>query len=566
MKRKIIVILSVILSVCVFMFTMTACGSKESSHTDGLTFQLINNNSEYEVIGYKGTSAEVSIGSTYNGKPVTSIGDCAFRNCDWITSVIIPDSITHIGEYAFGEYEYNECPSLIYNIKDGLKYLGSRNNPYLFLAGPVNLEKETATIEDSCKIIGSFAFDGAYLTNVTIGENITSISKGAFRGCSLLTSVTMGNNIKSIGNDAFSGCRSLTNVDIPNSVKSIGYTAFLGCSSLESITIPKNIIRIENRTFYGCRNLSEVVIPESVTSIGEKAFENCSKITKVNYLGTIDQWAQIEFSSNPLIYAQKLYIKDEVVSEAVLTTTSKISDYAFEFCRSLKRVVLGNSVKIIGCGAFSFCDSLTNVTVSDSLTSIGTMAFYGCDLLTNLVIPDSVVNIGTGTFVGCNSLNYTVKGGIKYFGSISNPYLFCVSATSTDIIKATIDENCKFIGDNAFEYCRYLEEVSIPSGIVSIGHSAFYNCNALDDITLSDELTFIGESAFYQCTSLHEIIIPSSVRYIGYEAFRGCNSLVIYCKASSEPTEWNTHWNKLGKDYDYYVPVVWGYTANNPNG
>ena len=484
MKNKITVALIVIFSVCTFMFTMTACGYKDSSHTDGLTFELINNNSGYEVVSYTGTSTEVSIGSTYNGKPVTSIGDCAFRNCDWITSVIIPESITHVGDYAFGDYEYNECPSLMYNIKDGLKYLGNSINPYLFLAGPVSQEKETATIDSRCKIIGSFAFDGAFLTNVTIGENITSISKGAFQGCSLLTSVTMGNNIKSIGDDAFSGCRSLTDINMPDSVMSIGYTAFLGCSSLTNITIPKKIIRIENRTFYGCRNLKEVVIPEGITSIGEEAFENCSKITKVNYLGTIDQWAQIEFSSNPLIYAQKLYINGEVVTEAVLTTASKISDYAFEFCRSLKRVVLGNSVKTIGCDAFVFCDSLTNITLSDSLTSIGTMAFAYCDSLTNLIIPDSVVNIGTGTFVGCDSLNYTIKDGIKYFGSISNPYLFCVSATDTDITKANIDENCRFIGDCAFEYCRFLKEISIPSGIVSIGHSAFYSCNALNGITL----------------------------------------------------------------------------------
>ena len=156
-------------------------------------------------------------------------------------------------------------------------------------------------------------------------------------------------------------------------------------------------------------------------------------------------------------------------------------------------------------------------------------------------------------------MNYTIKDGIKYFGSISTPYLFCVSATDTDITKANIDENCRFIGDGAFEYCRFLKEISIPSGIVSIGHSAFYSCNALNDIILPNVLTYIGESAFYQCTSLDEVMIPNSVRYIEYEAFRGCKSLVIYCEATTKPTEWNTHWNKLDNDYDYYVPVVWGY-------
>ncbi len=124
-------------------------------------------------------TGELVIPDNIEGSPVTSIGEWAF-NRSRLTSITIPDSVTSIGNEAFG--------------------LCTR------------------------------------LTSITIPDSVTTIGDGAFYRCSALTSITIGNGVTSIGERAFSSCSDLTSITIPDSVTSIGDSAFLECSSLSSIT------------------------------------------------------------------------------------------------------------------------------------------------------------------------------------------------------------------------------------------------------------------------------------------------------------------------------------------
>ena len=143
------------------------------------------------------------IPSTYDEKPVTTIGDSAFRICKSLTSLTIPDGVTSIGDKAF----YG-CSSLM-----------------------------SVTIPDSVTSIGRYAFSGCSgFTSVTIGKSVTSIGMSAFSSCSSLTSLAIGKSVTSIGIAAFFSCSSLTSVTIPDSVTSIGIAALRDCSSLENIT------------------------------------------------------------------------------------------------------------------------------------------------------------------------------------------------------------------------------------------------------------------------------------------------------------------------------------------
>ena len=110
---------------------------------------------------------------------VTSIGPSAFRNCIYLTSIVISDSVTSIGENAF-----RGCSGL---------------------------------------------------TSITIPDSVTSIGSGAFEDCTSLTNITIPDSVTSIGYSAFYGCTSITSITIPNSVTSIGEYAFYDCDSLTSI-------------------------------------------------------------------------------------------------------------------------------------------------------------------------------------------------------------------------------------------------------------------------------------------------------------------------------------------
>ena len=166
------------------------------------------NDSGITVTGYEGElPADMVLPGEINGKTVIAIGDKAFRDCDSLTSVTIPNSVTSIGGHAF-----SSCYSLT-----------------------------SVTIPDSVTRIGDGAFKYCgSLTSVTIPDSVTSIGDGAFEGCGSLTSVTIPDSVTSIGDYAFWSCDSLTSVTIPNSVTSIGEWAFKYCDSLTSVTIPAN--------------------------------------------------------------------------------------------------------------------------------------------------------------------------------------------------------------------------------------------------------------------------------------------------------------------------------------
>ena len=131
----------------------------------------------------------------------------------------------------------------------------------------------SVVIPNSVTSIGERAFCCCGgLTSVTIPNSVTSIGLCAFKGCCSLTSVTIGNSVTSIGERAFCDCSALTSVTIPNSVTSIGGCPFLYCSALTSVTFHCKEI---GQWFYGIKSIKNIEIGDEVTSIGERAFSSC---------------------------------------------------------------------------------------------------------------------------------------------------------------------------------------------------------------------------------------------------------------------------------------------------
>ena len=170
---------------------------------------------------------------------ITSIGECAFLQCTNLTSITIPDSVTSISVYAFGG-----CTSLTsitvdinnqhYASENGVLFNKNKTTLILYLEGKTDT---SYSIPDSITTIGDYAFGCCEsLTSITIPDSVTSIGEGAFNNCNGLTSITIPNSVTSIGGYAFAFCQCLTSITIPNSVTSINDCTFIECYSLTAIT------------------------------------------------------------------------------------------------------------------------------------------------------------------------------------------------------------------------------------------------------------------------------------------------------------------------------------------
>ena len=316
---------------------------------------------------------------------VTSIGDCAFYDCESLKSLVIPDSVTSIGKSAFLNCE--SLKSLV--IPDSVTSIGGRA-----FVGCTSLK--SLVIPDSVGNIIGNPFSGwngelKCLSPYFIYDNKVLFDKDkskiiAFRDKNT-TSYVIPDSVSSIGDYAFWNCHSLKRLVLPDSVSSIGDWAFWNCRSLTDIVIPDSVNSIGDRVFSGCCSLKSLVIPDNVSSIGESAFEDCTSLSSL------------------------------VIPEGV----TSIGHCAFRGCYSLSNIVIPNGVTSIGGCAFSRCKSLVEVVIPDSVTSIGYWAFDGCRSLTDIVIPDSVTSIGDGAFENC-SFPYDLKQelisrfGEKIFG------------------------------------------------------------------------------------------------------------------------------------------------------
>jgi len=241
--KKLIVFLSLIL---VFSIVFISCDMSSSgnggsdddneivSNESGFGFKLnwdgtytLSSNELYD-------ATEVTIPTSFEGKPVTAIGDYALSGLNEVKSLVIPNGITHIGEGAF-----SSCSSLeSIVIPDSVVSIGREAFSYCESLESIDLSDNIMTLPDYCfESTAYYQNDANWEDGVLYVDNHLIEARDSVSGTYSVKSGT-----KTICADAFYGCDSLEGIVIPDGVVAIGDRAFLECYNLQSITLPDSLI------------------------------------------------------------------------------------------------------------------------------------------------------------------------------------------------------------------------------------------------------------------------------------------------------------------------------------
>ena len=493
---------------------------------------------------------------------VTTIGVNAFRNCNGLTSVVIPSSISRIGSYAF--YQCSGFNTIYFNALncEDISISNSNTAPFKYCTGSL-------VIGDGVSKIPSYMFYAASFTgNLTIPDSVTSIGDGAFQQSSFTGSLVIGNSVLTIGSMAFYGCGFSGNLTIGGSVITIGNSAFHSCQFVGNLIIPNTVSTIGDMAFCGCNGFSgSLYIPNSVTVIGNSAFMECSgfigSFVLPNSVTTIGDYA---FSGCSGFYGDLI----------IPNTITEINDGVFQECRGFSgSLIIPNSVSSIGSRAFLQCTGFTgSLNIPSTVTAIGEEAFFNCNGFTgSLSIPNSVTTIGSQAFCSCSGISSISipESVIDLYGNAFNEtgwyenqaegYLYlnnwCLGYKGTEKGTLIIHEGIKHIANQAFLHrSRFEGNLKLPKSLQTIGISSFSSCSGLTGkLLIPKAVTTIGRNAFYNCVGLTSIEITSSTTSIGIGAFIYCDGItsLIVLAVTTPPIGYGAFYS-VDKSIPVYVP------------
>ena len=403
-----------------------------------------------------------------------------------LTSVLIPSSVTSIGDTAFHS---NRLSTL-------------------------DLSNVTQV-----HTISINAFSNNLLTSLTIPSHITDIGAYAFENNQINTlNLSNATSLQTIGQGAFRNNRFMSSLTIPNSVTSIGRYAFKSDSSnpqtITTLTLGTGLTTVGDNAFQ-YTTTTNLIMPQYVSGVASDFNYKYTGVVNLTIQSGVIPDNAFSHSSNQLnSTVTSLTLGSGVTSiggSAFITSTSsgcaRLTSLTFE----------GNSqLQTVGASAFAN-NQISSLTIPNGVTSIGNIAFYG-NQISSLTIPSSVANIGAQAFYGNQLSSLTIPSSVTRIES----YTFAYNQISSLIIPSSVTS----IGYSAFER-NQLSSLNLTNAtsLETIDDFAFsYNQISTFDFTNATSLQIIGQSAFKNNQlNMSSLTIPNSVTRIEAYAFESNN-------------------------------------------
>lgn len=413
-------------------------------------------NGEATIYAYTGLESELTLPNTLEGCPVTALGDCALKNNERLTSVVIPAGVKTIGaevlQYCYnlthveipegveriGAYAFVGMDSLMdvtvpasvteiglgafteaaagftmygYTSSAAQTYAGENDIPFVALDGGETDEtltegKYTYTVEEGKATVVAYAGGDvkAVIPQTLGGYPVTAISAHAFEGDTVLMDVTIPEGVSAIGEYAFASCTALNGVHLPVSLESVGAHAFDGCSNLNFVEFEKNVTFVGEEAFVNC---GEYIFFRAYPGTAPADYADAHGIFyEYNY----DELYDGGYVYN-VLYGEEAAVVGYTGSASDLVIPASLGGYpvtmiapeAFQSRTDITSVVFPEGLTLIATNAFAYCENLSSVSFPSTLIEFYGSAFAGT-ALTDITLPQNMDSIGFYAFEGCKQL------------------------------------------------------------------------------------------------------------------------------------------------------------------
>lgn len=407
-----------------------------------------------------------------------------FNNCQGLTSITIPESVTNVSAVSFfGCSNLTEVvvaeENISFSSSDGILYEERSQN--------ASVESRSSLLYCPAGKQGS----------IIIPDNVTAIQRGAFYGCSDLERIVIPKNITDIAYNedehaeytVFQGCSRLTEIIVEegngNYCSSDGMLYYTGLESGNSgtilvccpavkqgaVAVQEGVKFIQAQAFNGCDKITEIVMPKSITSIGEddssisNVFRDCINLAEIS----VNEGNRLFSVREGMLYQGSILQFCPAGKQGNIMIPQDITDIAedaFSGCKGMTEITVEKNnrvyisldgilykkgedaapISLIHCPA----GKEGRITVADGVQTIGAFAFKNCLGVKEIVMPDSIRSIGEGAFSGCedNVCIRCVSGSYaeRYAKEMGMDYALIEKKRQT----ITAYDHVKTVGDAAF--------------------------------------------------------------------------------------------------------------------
>lgn len=457
---------------------------------------------------------------------VHSIGRYAFYYCSSLSEVALPASVEEIGRFAFlgteGLNVYFAAETLPPRLEEDWDhgivgyYLGVTD---VITEGDWKYAKLT---DGNLAII---AYSGTAteldLTALDLGGEIVNIGGQAF-AYATVERIVLPETLVNIQNEAFYRS-NLQSITVPSGVRFIGRAAFAD-TPISSLTFAgeSSLEVMEQSAFEGTEQLAAVTLPRSLTTLGRAAFKNSG----ISSLTFADGIAITEIAEEAFSYT-------DIEAVSIPDSVTLIDHNAFRETSFLKTVTFGNADEIMIMSNAFYRSGLQSLTIPANVTYVGEYAFVALSNLQAFAVDlenpyykavDGLLMSKDGRRLiaapAGREGTLTVPAGVEVIG------FGAFEESRLTKIEFLADANILSFGYRAF-YAADITEMYVPASVVTIDYYAFAMCESLSAVTFArgNQLRGVYEGAFYGCESLREITLPDTVTEISDFAFYGCQSL-----------------------------------------